>query len=125
MQAFIEDLFDRQVPDMAVCFMHQSVAHALSAMKPRELRKVDPERVATECQTAREAIVELMGICQSSPSPPVTTILRAHKADDGLLSFSEDGYSLNFEFHPKRYNEDDSRKAIDRILDETNFVNQP
>ena len=68
---------------------------------------------------AREAIVELMGICQSSPSPPVTTILRAHKADDGLLSFSEDGYSLNFEFHPKRYNEDDSRKAIDRILDAT------
>jgi FAD/FMN-containing dehydrogenase len=68
---------------------------------------------------AREAIVELMGICQSSPSPPVTTILRAHKADDGLLSFSEDGYSLNFEFHPKKYNEVESRKAIDRIIDAT------
>jgi decaprenylphospho-beta-D-ribofuranose 2-oxidase len=68
---------------------------------------------------AREAIVELMGICQSSPSPPVTTILRAHKADDGLLSFSEDGYSLNFEFHPKKYNELESREAIDRIIDAT------
>jgi decaprenylphospho-beta-D-ribofuranose 2-oxidase len=68
---------------------------------------------------AREAILELVGICQSSPSPPVTTILRAHKADDGLLSFSEDGYSLNFEFHPKMYNEIESRKAVDRIIDAT------
>ena len=49
---------------------------------------------------AREAIVELLEICQSSPSPPVTTILRAHASDGGLLSFSQDGYSLNFEFHP-------------------------
>jgi decaprenylphospho-beta-D-ribofuranose 2-oxidase len=68
---------------------------------------------------AREAIIELMGICQSSPSPPVTTILRAHKSDDGLLSFSEDGYSLNFEFHPKKHNEAKSREAIDRIIDAT------
>ncbi|MGB5295806.1 MAG: D-arabinono-1,4-lactone oxidase, partial [Thermoanaerobaculia bacterium] len=68
---------------------------------------------------AREAIIELMGICQSSPSPPVTTILRAHKSDDGLLSFSEDGYSLNFEFHPKKHNEAGSRQAIDRIIDAT------
>ena len=65
---------------------------------------------------AREAIVELLGICQSSPSPPVTTILRGHKADDGLLSFSDDGYSLNFEFHPKKHNEVESRRAIDRII---------
>ena len=69
--------------------------------------------------SAREAIVELMGICQSSPSPPVTTILRAHKADDGLLSFSEDGYSLNFEFHPKKHNEAESRRAVDRIIEAT------
>ena len=33
---------------------------------------------------ARESIIELMRICQSSPCPPVTTILRAHKADDCL-----------------------------------------
>jgi len=69
--------------------------------------------------SAREAIVEILGICQSSPSPPVTSILRAHRADDGLLSFSEDGYSLNFEFHPKKHNETESRKAIDRIIDAT------
>jgi len=70
-------------------------------------------------ETAREAIVELLGICRSSPSPPVTTILRVHKKDDGMLSFSEDGYSLNFEFHPKRSNETESREAVDRLIDAT------
>lgn len=68
---------------------------------------------------AREAIVELLGICQSSPSPPVTTVLRAHRKDEGLLSFSEDGYSLNFEFHPKKHNQAASRAAIDRLIDAT------
>ena len=68
---------------------------------------------------AREALVELMGICQSSPSPPVTTIMRAHKPDDCLISFSEDGYSLNFEFHPKKRNERVSREAVDRLIDAT------
>lgn len=66
---------------------------------------------------AREAIVEILGICQSSPSPPVTTILRGHLADDGVFSFAEDGYSLNFEFHPKRHNEVESRRAVERIID--------
>jgi len=69
--------------------------------------------------SAREAIVELLGICQSSPCPPVTTILRAHKPDDCLISFSEDGYSLNFEFHPKASNEAASREAVDRLIDAT------
>jgi decaprenylphospho-beta-D-ribofuranose 2-oxidase len=69
--------------------------------------------------SAREAIIELMGICQSSPCPPVTTILRAHRADDGLLSFSVDGYSLNFEFHPKKRHEAASREAVDRLVDAT------
>jgi len=69
--------------------------------------------------SAREAIVELLGICQSSPCPPVTTILRAHKPDDCLLSFSEEGYSLNFEFHPKKRHEAASRKAVDRLIDAT------
>jgi len=68
---------------------------------------------------ARDAIVELLGICQSSPCPPVTTILRAHRRDDGLLSFSEDGYSLNFEFHPKKHTEAASRAAVDRLIDAT------
>jgi decaprenylphospho-beta-D-ribofuranose 2-oxidase len=68
---------------------------------------------------AREAIVELLGICQSSPCPPVTTILRAHKADDGMLSFSEDGYSLNFEFHPKKSHETANREVVDRLIEAT------
>ena len=65
---------------------------------------------------ARESIIELMRICRSSPCPPVTTILRAHKADDCLISFSEDGYSLNFEFHPKKRQETASREAVDRLI---------
>jgi decaprenylphospho-beta-D-ribofuranose 2-oxidase len=69
--------------------------------------------------SAREAIIELIGICQSSPCPPVTTILRAHKPDDCLISFSEDGYSLNFEFHPKKRSEAASRGAVDRLIDAT------
>jgi decaprenylphospho-beta-D-ribofuranose 2-oxidase len=68
---------------------------------------------------ARNAIVELLGICQESPAPPVTTILRAHRADDCLISFSEDGYSLNFEFHPKKRHEAASREAVDRLIDAT------
>ena len=69
--------------------------------------------------SAREAIVELLGICQTSPSPPVTTILRSHRPDDGLLSFSQDGFSLNFEFHPKKRHEVASREAVDRLIDAT------
>jgi decaprenylphospho-beta-D-ribofuranose 2-oxidase len=69
--------------------------------------------------SAREAIIELLGICRSSPCPPVTTILRAHKQDDSLISFSEDGYSLNFEFHPKTHQEAASREAVDRLIDVT------
>ncbi|MEN8151948.1 MAG: FAD-binding oxidoreductase, partial [Planctomycetota bacterium] len=68
---------------------------------------------------AREAIVTMMEICQGSPCPPVTTILRAHKSDDCLISFSQDGYSLNFEFHPKRRHEKASREAVDRLIEAT------
>jgi decaprenylphospho-beta-D-ribofuranose 2-oxidase len=68
---------------------------------------------------AREAILELLEICRSSPCPPVTTILRAHKTDDCMISFSEDGYSLNFEFHPKKRHEAGSREAVDRLIDAT------
>jgi decaprenylphospho-beta-D-ribofuranose 2-oxidase len=68
---------------------------------------------------ARQAILELLEICRTSPCPPVTTIMRAHKADDCLISFSEDGYSLNFEFHPKKRHEGASRRAVDRLIDAT------
>ena len=43
----------------------------------------------------------------------------AHKPDDCLISFSEDGYSLNFEFHPKEHSEAASREAVDRLIDAT------
>jgi decaprenylphospho-beta-D-ribofuranose 2-oxidase len=66
---------------------------------------------------AKEAIEELLTICQSSPCPPVTTILRAHQSDQGLLSFTQDGYSLNFEFHPKKRHEQRSRAVVDRLID--------
>ncbi len=67
--------------------------------------------------SAREALVELLEICQSSPCPPVTTILRAHRADDRWISFSEDGYSLNFEIHPKKRHVAKSREVVDRLVD--------
>ena len=68
---------------------------------------------------ARAALLELLRICRESPCPPVTTILRAHKRDEHLISFSEDGYSLNFEFHPKKRHEARSREAVDRLIDAT------
>ena len=68
---------------------------------------------------AHAALSELMQICRESPCPPVTTILRAHKADDCFVSFSEDGYSLNFEFHPKKRHEAACRAAVDRLIDAT------
>jgi decaprenylphospho-beta-D-ribofuranose 2-oxidase len=42
-----------------------------------------------------------------------------HKADDCLISFSAEGYSLNFEFHPKKHSETATRKAVDRLIDVT------
>jgi FAD/FMN-containing dehydrogenase len=47
-------------------------------------------------------MTEMLELCQSVPCPPVTNILRLHRRDDHLISFSEDGYSLNVEFHPKK-----------------------
>ena len=51
---------------------------------------------------AKEAMTEMLTLCQSVPCPPATTILRLHRKDDHVISFSEDGYSLNVEFHPKK-----------------------
>ncbi|MFC1760771.1 FAD-binding protein [Planctomycetota bacterium] len=65
---------------------------------------------------AREAITALTEICQASPCPPVTTILRVHRSDDHLISFCEDGYSLNFEFHPKRRHLECMQGCVNQLL---------
>jgi decaprenylphospho-beta-D-ribofuranose 2-oxidase len=67
-------------------------------------------------EKARDVMVELLGICQAAPCPPVTTILRVHRRDDHLISFCEDGYSLNFEFHPKRRHRIAMRSCLDAIF---------
>jgi len=68
-----------------------------------------------EC--AREAIRDLITACQAFPAPPVTTIMRLHRRDDHVISFSEDGYSLNFEFHPKRRHAPMVQAHIDSLVD--------
>lgn len=62
----------------------------------------------------RQGMSEMLKLCRSLPCPPATTILRLHRKDDCLLSFSEDGYSLNVEFHPKRRH----KRTMERFLDE-------
>ena len=66
---------------------------------------------------AREAMPELLAICRESTCLPITAILRAHRSDDHLISFCEDGYSLNFEFHPKKRHEAGGQEMIDRLVD--------
>jgi decaprenylphospho-beta-D-ribofuranose 2-oxidase len=46
-------------------------------------------------------------------------VLRVHRADDHLVSFSQDGYSLNLEIHPKKRHERASRAIADRLIDAT------
>lgn len=74
-------------------------------------------QVSCDRAIARTAIAELLETCQRSPCPPVTTILRAHRRDDHLLSFNEDGYSLNFEFHPKRRHAAAMRRTLDALIE--------
>jgi decaprenylphospho-beta-D-ribofuranose 2-oxidase len=66
---------------------------------------------------AREAIHDLITACQAFPTPPVTTIMRLHSRDDHLISFAEDGYSLNFEFHPKRRHATSIKAHIDALVE--------
>lgn len=64
--------------------------------------------------SAREAMTEMIGLCQASPCLPAKLIMRLHRQDEHLLSFSEDGYSLNFELHPKQRHV----ARMDRFVDE-------
>jgi FAD/FMN-containing dehydrogenase len=74
-------------------------------------------QVSVPKREAHEAITELIEICQAAPCPPVTTIMRLHRRDDCMLSFSENGYSLNFEFHPKRRHEARMRPFVDALIE--------
>ncbi len=66
---------------------------------------------------AEAATTDLIRICQAMPCPPVTTVLRLHRGDDNLISFSADGYSLNFEFHPKARHEHAMRQHLDTLIE--------
>jgi len=102
-ELFIEYNFfpNLQIPPAAmVCGPH---GYAIQVVFPRD----DAER----------AITEMIRICQSWPCPPVTTVLRLHKKDDNVLSFSADGYSLNFEIHPKRRHVERMRAGVDALVE--------
>jgi decaprenylphospho-beta-D-ribofuranose 2-oxidase len=64
-----------------------------------------------------EAMTEILLLCQRMPCPPATTILRLHRKDEHLISFSEDGYSLNVEFHPKRRHVNVMREMVGEMID--------
>ncbi len=66
---------------------------------------------------AEDVITEMIRICQSWPCPPVTTVLRLHRKDDNVLSFSADGYSLNFEIHPKARHLERMRVGLDELVE--------
>jgi len=66
---------------------------------------------------AKEAMTEMLTLCRRAPVPPATTILRLHRKDDYVLSFSEDGYSLNVEFHPKKRHARAMAAFLDRFID--------
>ncbi|MGH8195545.1 MAG: FAD-binding oxidoreductase [Woeseiaceae bacterium] len=66
---------------------------------------------------AQMAITELIQLCQDSPCLPAKLIMRVHRRDDYLISFSEDGYSLNFELHPKRRHEQRMARFVDDLIE--------
>lgn len=64
-----------------------------------------------------EAMKEILERCERMPCPPATTILRLHRRDDFLISFSEDGFSLNLEFHPKRRHAAEMKSLVGELID--------
>lgn len=67
--------------------------------------------------TAREAIIEMVTLCQASPCLPAKLIMRIHRHDDHLISFCEDGYSLNFELHPKKRHVKRMNQFVDDLVE--------
>jgi FAD/FMN-containing dehydrogenase len=66
---------------------------------------------------AEKAITEFIQLCQDSPCLPAKLIMRVHRRDDYLISFSEDGYSLNFELHPKKRHEQRMSRFVDDLFE--------
>jgi FAD/FMN-containing dehydrogenase len=66
---------------------------------------------------AQKAIAEFIRLCQDSPCLPAKLIMRVHRRDDYLISFSEDGYSLNFELHPKKRHEKRMNRFVDDLIE--------
>lgn len=66
---------------------------------------------------AVEAISELLKVTQKSPCYPAKLIMRLHRQDQHILSFCEDGYSLNFEFHPKKRQVATMKKYADELIE--------
>ncbi len=74
-------------------------------------------QVSVPRRGAPEAIAGMIRIWQESPCPPVTTIMRIHRPDGHLVSFSQDGYSLTFELHPKRRHRARMRPFVNAIVE--------
>lgn len=66
---------------------------------------------------AQAAITEMINLCQASPCLPAKLIMRVHRQDDYLISFAEDGYSLNFEFHPNRRHVERMNRFVDDLVE--------
>ena len=65
----------------------------------------------------KEGLAEMLELCRDIPCPPATTILRLHRKDEHLISFSEDGYSLNVEFHPKKRHRAKMQEFMQRFIE--------
>lgn len=66
---------------------------------------------------ALDAITEMLKVCQKSPCYPAKLIMRLHRRDNHILSFCEDGYSLNFEFHPKKRQIAEMKEYADELIE--------
>ena len=65
----------------------------------------------------KEGMTAMLELCSKAPCPPATTILRLHRKDEFLISFSEDGYSLNVEFHPKKRHGKKMQVFLDALIE--------
>jgi decaprenylphospho-beta-D-ribofuranose 2-oxidase len=70
-------------------------------------------------RTALDAISEMLKVCQKSPCYPAKLIMRCHRNDEHVISFCENGFSLNFEFHPKKRQASRMKKFADDLIDIT------